>query len=319
METAEPRGGAGSRKFATGTAPPRLEQPLVGKPGAGALAAKSRSASPPRGSPPLLLGGGERQQTSKRAPRPLRLLPPRAGDRLTASGRCFPFTARPPQRRRATAAASAWVGRQRNHRRLQGGRPAGKLEGRRRLAAPQDRLSQQFAGIVRQNPEVSPLAVHIRKEDAAQPGAWAGNPHPPSERKEARKVSKRAWEFLTETAPSGSSRRGEKRGAEGGGWGALTLIGLALANFKPPGSQMAGRTRGRLPRAASTDRSPRAGQAPPGSVHASRICGTWRSDAGRALWAPGVRSPKCSGWVEAAVWARTGCRGPASRRQGDSK
>lgn len=64
---------------------------------------------------------------------------------------------------------------------------------------------------------VTPLAVHIRKEDAAQPGAWAGNPHPPSERKEARKVSKRAWEFLKETAPSGSSRRGEKPGAGGGG------------------------------------------------------------------------------------------------------
>lgn len=58
LETAKPRGGAGSRKFAAGTARPRLEQPLVGKPGAGALAAESRSAAPPRASPFLSPGVG---------------------------------------------------------------------------------------------------------------------------------------------------------------------------------------------------------------------------------------------------------------------
>lgn len=101
--------------------------------------------------------------------------------------------------------------------------------------------------------------------------------------------------------------------------GHLLCWGSALANFKSPGSQMAGGARGRLPRAASIERSPRAGQAPPASVHAYRNCGTWRADAGRERRALGVRSPKCCSWVDATVCAQTGDSGRAPRRQGDSK
>jgi len=72
------------------------------------------------------------------------------------------------------------------------------------------------------------------------------------------------------------------------------LRGSALGNVKPPSSQTAAGARGRLPRAASTQRFPRAGQAPPDPVHASRSCGARCGDAGRARWALGVRSPKCS-------------------------
>lgn len=68
----------------------------------------------------------------------------------------------------------------------------------------------------------------------------------------------------------------------------------AGANFKPLGSPTAGGTLGRLPRAASTERPPRAGQVPPDSVHASRSRGAWRGDSGRARGALGVRSPECS-------------------------
>ncbi|KAF6288484.1 hypothetical protein mRhiFer1_009190 [Rhinolophus ferrumequinum] len=194
LETAEPRGGAESRKFATGTAPPRLEQPLVGKPGAGALAAESRSASPPRGSPSLSSGVERCSKPARGHPGPFASFPrglapasqPAAGASHSLRG---PRSEGARLQPRLPGSGGSGIAR-----RLQGGRPPGKLEGLSRLATPQDRLSQQFAKIIRQNPEVTPLAVHIRKEDAAQPGAWAGNPHPPSERKEARKVSKRlSW------------------------------------------------------------------------------------------------------------------------------
>lgn len=62
---------------------------------------------------------------------------------------------------------------------------------------------------------MSPTVVHFRKENAAHPGAWAGNPHPPSERQEERKESEGAWRFLKETIPSGSSGHGGKAGDRG--------------------------------------------------------------------------------------------------------
>lgn len=80
-------------------------------------------------------------------------------------------------------------------RRPQGGSPAGKPEGHSLLATSQDLLSEQFAKIGK-TLKVSPSAMDIRKEDAAQSRAWAGNPQPPSGGKEAHKVSEGAWEFL---------------------------------------------------------------------------------------------------------------------------
>lgn len=110
LETAEPRGGAGSRKFATSTAPPRLEQPLVGKPGAGALAAVfdpqpyRGGSSPSRGwadaanqlkgtpapSPPVLTGSrrphNPRQAGASQSPRGPHSEGARLQPRLPGSG-----------------------------------------------------------------------------------------------------------------------------------------------------------------------------------------------------------------------------------------
>ena len=98
---------------------PGLEEPLVGKPWAGALAAESWPAAPLRGSPSVSSGLGRcgkpaRGHPHHHHPAPLRLLSAPAGTCLSAGGGCFPFTARTPQWRRAAAAAPACVARRRN-------------------------------------------------------------------------------------------------------------------------------------------------------------------------------------------------------------
>lgn len=67
--TAEPRVAGEPGKFAAGTAPPGLEQPLVGKPGAGALTAESWPAAAPRGSPSLSSGVGQCRKQAGGHPR----------------------------------------------------------------------------------------------------------------------------------------------------------------------------------------------------------------------------------------------------------
>lgn len=101
------------------------------------------------------------------------------------------------------------------------GDPQENWRGTACFANPQDRLPQRFAKIVRQDLR-RPIGLACQERRSAQPAAWTGNPHPPSERKEARKVSEGAWEFLQETVPSGSSGHGEKRGKGG----SLTLVWL---------------------------------------------------------------------------------------------
>lgn len=82
------------------------------------------------------------------------------------------------------------------------------------------------------NPEVSPLAVHSRKEDAAQPGAWAGSPHPPSERREARKVSKRHGDSYQKRPLLGLPGVERNEGRRAAGRGGLTLVGLRAGDFQ---------------------------------------------------------------------------------------
>jgi hypothetical protein len=198
---------------------------------------------------------------------------------------------------------------------LQGGRPRGKLEGHSlRLDAPQDLPAEQFAKTIRRNREGSPPARVIMKRDAAQllPGLTKRIRDLGGRRcarcPKEQGISKR-------NHPSGSFRPEGICGREE----YLLVWSSAPVNFKPSGSQMARGARGRFPRAAGASRSPSAGQAPLDSVHASRSCGAC-GDAGRTLWGPGVRSPKCSWWVDATVYAQSRDRGGgASKRQGDSK
>lgn len=70
------------------------------------------------------------------------------------------------------------------------------------------------------------------------------------------------------------------------------MWGPALANVKPPGSQMAGGARGQLPRAASADWSSRARKAPPDSVHASRSCRALVRRRGVGAQGSGCPQPK---------------------------
>lgn len=85
LAAAEPRGGPRASKFAAGTTPRRLEQPLVGKPcaGAGGSPLLGRGPRPQgRGLPPCPQGGwGE--GAAKGQPRSLRLLSSRARTLLT--------------------------------------------------------------------------------------------------------------------------------------------------------------------------------------------------------------------------------------------
>lgn len=90
--TAEPRGGCGAGKFAAGTAPPGLEQPLVGTPRAGVLAAESRPAAPPRRSPSLSSGVGRCTNQQEGIPGPFA-----SALGLSTRRGCFSFTARTPQ------------------------------------------------------------------------------------------------------------------------------------------------------------------------------------------------------------------------------
>lgn len=81
---------------------PGPEEPLVGKPWAGALTAESWPAAPLRGSPSVSSGLGRCGKSARghphhHHPAPLRLLSAPAGTCLSAGGGCFPFTARTPQ------------------------------------------------------------------------------------------------------------------------------------------------------------------------------------------------------------------------------
>lgn len=66
--SAEPRGGWGARQVCSGHRAPGLEEPLVGKPRAGALAAESWPARP-RGSPSLSSGVGRCSKSARGHPR----------------------------------------------------------------------------------------------------------------------------------------------------------------------------------------------------------------------------------------------------------
>lgn len=171
----------------------------------------------------------------------------------------------------------------------------------------------------RQSPEVAPSAVRIMK-DAAQPQAWARNPRPPSAGEggggDAQGV-RRGIGILKGNGPFGVLGAWREKGTEGEH---LLLTSSALANFKLPGSHTAAGTLGRLPRAASTERFPRAGQAPPDSVHASRSCGARRGDAGRARRVRvSAAQSAASGRVRGTVRAQTGAGGGDSGKQGDSE
>lgn len=180
-------------------------------------------------------------------------------------------------------------------RRSPGGRPAGPPGGRGGTQSARSSPGSKLTAVGKTSSRHirrCPRAAHLGEGDAAQPGAWAGHPHPASERKEARKVSK-VWEgagaFLKEASLLGP--RGAEGKIKGGGWWwLLTWAGSALANVKPFGSQMAGGTRGRLPRAASGEQSPRAGQAPPDPVHAGGSRGAGALGSGRPR--PQVRRPR---------------------------
>ena len=160
--------------------------------------------------------------------------------------------------------------------------------------------------IVWQNPEVIPSSVHSGKEDTAQLRTRAANPHPPTERKEARKVSEGAWGFLKEKVPSGSSGRGLKRGGVGG---PLTLAGLRTGEF-----QASWFTNGwRGSRSAPEGGEHRAVPARWAGASRSRSCLSELRDLvrRRRAGAPGPECPQAKvrlRWVDATVRAQTGDR-----------
>lgn len=95
LAAAEPRGGPRASKFAAGTTPRRLEQPLVGKPcaGAGGSPLLGRGPRPQgRGLPPCPRGGGGEGAAPIPAPSFL------SGSHPPHPRRgCCPFSARTPQ------------------------------------------------------------------------------------------------------------------------------------------------------------------------------------------------------------------------------
>lgn len=151
LAAAEPRGGPRASKFAAGTTPRRLEQPLVGKPCAGAgwggglSAAGSRPAAPRQGCPSLSPGwGGKGQQRGSPGPCaffPLGLAPSSPPPRVLPILRTDPAV---KARGCSVACLPAWRGGE-IARRPRRWRLAGRLKGHRLLATPQDLLSQQFA------------------------------------------------------------------------------------------------------------------------------------------------------------------------------
>lgn len=191
--SAEPRGGWGARQVCSGHRAPGLEEPLVGKPRAGALAAESWPARP-RGSPSLSWGGAVQQISQRAPPIPfpsflLGLAPashPAAGASHSPHG---------PRSEGARLQQRLPVSRGGEIARRQRGSPQENWRGTARLLLlPRIYCQSRLQKIVWQNPEMIPSSVHSRKEDTAQPRTRAANPHPPTERKEARKVSEGAWD-----------------------------------------------------------------------------------------------------------------------------
>lgn len=144
-------------KFAAGTTPRNIEQPLVGKLALGLSRLGRGTAVPRRESPSLSsrVGWG--------SPGP-RLLSSRARTLLTTSGGCFPFTARTPQWRRAVAASPACLARRRN-RQATAERENGRKtkEAQPACYTPRDPLSRAVCQIIRQSPEVAPSAGHYQE------------------------------------------------------------------------------------------------------------------------------------------------------------
>lgn len=138
----------------------------------------------------------------------------------------------------------------------------------------------------------------------------------------------------------GSLRRspGGGVGGKGGSGRSLTLARLSVGGWipKPLDSQITGETRGRLPRAvSSTKRTPRAGQAPPDSVHASlgaagqawvRSCGAglrrslfWEGGCLRWPQVPRGAVGWVGGWMDATVWVPARRRAAGRLGKGESK
>lgn len=132
LSRAQLQDGFGARepgKFVAGTAPPRLEQPLVGKPRAGAFTAEPCPSAPLRGSPSLSLETRKCRKPERGPLEPLSLLSPRVrtSQRQAAGASHSPHGPRSEGARlqqRLPVFGGGEIAR-----RPQGGRPPGKLEG----------------------------------------------------------------------------------------------------------------------------------------------------------------------------------------------
>lgn len=262
-------------------------------PARGSLAAVLRPTQPHSEGRPSSPQRGRRSwgtaETGGGLLRPAASFASRARALRTTGGGCFPFTARTPQPRRASAAAPACV-------REAAPSPSNAEKGDRQenwkgpslgLAAPQNLLSGQLGKKEKKKffrATASPLPGRACLW-RSQPGACARIPHPPPAGKRgARKVSGGEQEFLKGSIPTEVSEARRRTWA-----GRRSTYSCRSRHRRIPSSpclQMAGGIGGRLPRAACADRCPRARQAPPGSVHASPSCGAWRGDVRRARRAP---------------------------------
>lgn len=223
-ESAEPRGGAGSRKFAAGAAPPgwsgHLWESLAR---GGFLAAESRSGAPPRGRPPS--PGGEEDAANLRGGHPgsVASFPRRRAHASSSAAGASQPRAAPAAKARGRSCARPGPGAAGSARRSRRGGPAGQPDGGRGGTQPARSSPGPTGTAVCTNRHAqfggAPRAGHLGEGDAAQPGAWLGaRTQHPSGRRRA-KVSK-VWEgaggFLKETSLLGP-RGVEEEKKKGGG------------------------------------------------------------------------------------------------------